>query len=261
MTMGKLERSQSQTPSIVNGINNSLHFSAKFQESVPLKCQTHLYSEKEFHTKFEDLRKQAVIIATTSVFCNFSLAVAAFVWALLRNSASTSAFAAGCALDVFSSAIVFWRYYGSTHNQFMHEREHIACIYLGSMFIISASAIVGKAVMDLITKTLPSTIDLMLYLSTIAVIVCSILALTKLVLYRKMRSDSILLDAINTFLSALFAVVIIVTLLIIDSNPQMWYLDPMMSILLATSMALYGIRVIWVNFSTPSEKEGYLSIP
>lgn len=65
---------------------------------------------------------------------------------------------ADCALDAVSSVIVFWRYYGSKHNLYMHAREQVACIYLGVLFVISGAAVIGKATADIITQSLPSSV-------------------------------------------------------------------------------------------------------
>jgi len=214
-----------------------------------------------YQENHEKLRRKAVAVALASLFFNCVLAMAAFVCTLLRNSASTSAFAADCALDGVSSVIVFWRYYGSHRNLYMHAKEQVACIYLGILFVISGAAVIGKATADIISQAMPSSIDLMLYLATCSLVICSGLFVAKFWLYRRMRSDSMLLDAINTLISAVFSVLIIGASLLIDKDVRLWYLDPLASILLAICMAVYGIKCIYDNFPSNNPRNGYINIP
>jgi len=217
--------------------------------------------ESAYQAQYEKLRKKAVAIAIISLISSVFLALAAFIISLLHNSASTTAFAADCTLDAISSVIVFWRYYGSHQGLYMHAREQVACIYLGVLFVISGAAVIGKAVADIITQSLPSSIDYMLYLASASLVICSLLFVAKFWLYRRMRSDSMLLDAINTLISAIFCVVLIGCVLLIDRDMRLWYLDPLASMLLALAMATYGIKCVWDNFSTAQPRNGYLQMP
>ena len=88
----------------------------------------------------------------------------------------------------------------------------------------------------------------MIYLAIAGTIGCTIMAVFKCGLYKLIRDNSLLLDAINTVISALFAVSIIMTQLLIKINPSFWYLDPILSILLAFFMIGFGVKVIRQNF-------------
>ncbi|KAI1292038.1 putative transmembrane protein [Halotydeus destructor] len=217
--------------------------------------------DTSYQEHYEKLRRKAVLVSVASLVLNAMLAMAAFVCTLLRNSASTSAFAADCALDGVSSMIVFWRYYGSHRNMYMHAKEQVACIYLGILFVISGAAVIGKASADIITQALPSSIDLMLYFASASLVICSGLSVAKFWLYRRMRSDSMLLDAINTLISAVFALVMIGFSLMIDGNVSLWYLDPVASIFLSLTMIIYGIKCIYDNFPSNNPRNGYIQVP
>ena len=119
----------------------------------------------------------ALHISIASIAINFVLAVASL---LTGTSSSNCAFAVDCALDVFSSAILVWRFYGDTssyggngyasastrltasrHNIYQslnlsgnylspsHRKELIACIGLGIMFIVSGVIVIAKSGLDL----------------------------------------------------------------------------------------------------------------
>ena len=57
------------------------------------------------------------------------------------------------------------------------------------------------------------------------------------------------LTVINTVVSTVFAVSIIMSQALINVNPTFWYLDPVLSIILAVFMAAFGIKVIHQNFN------------
>jgi len=101
----------------------------------------------------------------------------------------------------------------------------------------------------------------MLYLASSSLVICFGLALAKLWLWRRLRSDSMLLDAVNTFISVVFCGLIIGCAFLIDYDMRLWYLDPLISILLALFMALYGIKCIYDNFSAKVDRDGYVSVP
>lgn len=94
-------------------------------------------------------RGHAIIVSALSLLLNLLLAIAALTIAAMANSASISAFAANCLLDVLSSLILLWRFASDSHDKHLERREQIACLGLAIMFIISGLAVIGKSVADL----------------------------------------------------------------------------------------------------------------
>lgn len=54
---------------------------------------------------------------------------------------------------------------------------------------------------------------------------------------------------INTVISTVFALSIVLSQVLINVNPSFWYLDPVLSIVLAIFMMGFGIKVIHQNFN------------
>lgn len=54
---------------------------------------------------------------------------------------------------------------------------------------------------------------------------------------------------INTLISTVFAMSILMSQTLINVNPSFWYLDPILSIVLALFMMGFGIKVIHENFN------------
>lgn len=99
------------------------------------------------------LSREVIIVNLVSLLVNLSLSIIAFYFSFVNNSPSTQAFATDCVLDLISSGIVLWRYYGDTSSIYMQAREQIACIYLGALFVLSSLAIIIKATSDVVSDT------------------------------------------------------------------------------------------------------------
>ncbi|XP_040061263.1 transmembrane protein 163 isoform X2 [Ixodes scapularis] len=199
-------------------------------ESTPLKLDAHLLDNGPYQGG--DLnRKCALTLSIVSVVFNLVVGGTGFVFAFQRNSASIYAFAAECLLDMLSSIIVIWQYL-TPHYSF--ARERIACMLLGLFFIISAIAIISKAMEDLIVRESPTWIPILIILAGVGAAACFALALVKFVLARRMGSLSLVLDVSD---------------LVYDSNPEIWYMDAVLSTVAALVMLLVGAKVLFENWS------------
>lgn len=222
-----------------NNNNNNRLGGSSFQASVEFRSRA--------------ISKKLIIVNLISLLINLLLAIVGFYFSFVNNSSTTTAFAADCVLDFISSAIVLWRYYGDLNSMYMQAREQIACIYLGALFEISALAIIIKASTDMAVgpdANLEQTIGYdLVYLAAAATVTCTIVTVFKCSLYRTIRDESILLDVINTVISTVFAMSIIMSQALININPSFWYVDPILSIILALFMAGFGLKVIHQNFN------------
>ena len=215
-------------------------------ERLPIKYESFdlkLY-EKNLELK---IHKQAVIVSISSVIINFILAIISLTSAIIWNSAASSAFAADCALNVFSSIILLWRFSDKhADRKKIDNREQKACLALAVLFLLSGIAVIIKSFTDLIYETFSSTsIDAILYLASFGFIACGSLAIAKFIMYKRMGSSAMLIESINSLISVMFALVIITTTIIIQFESGLWRLDPIISILFAIMMIVYGIRVIF----------------
>ncbi|XP_023224141.1 transmembrane protein 163-like [Centruroides sculpturatus] len=179
-----------------------------------------------------------------SAFVNVVLASAAIVCAVYCNSSAMYAFAMDSLLDMLCCSVVFWRFYGSNYSIHLEDRENTACLVLGVLFIISSIGIVCKGLIDLNTLNYPTKMREVFVLTSVASALCLIMAISKFYAYKKMKSQSLLLEAINTGLSAVLSILIIVAELLYHYINKIGYLDPLMSMIIALVLFTYGIRVI-----------------
>ncbi|KAH7983689.1 hypothetical protein HPB52_013546 [Rhipicephalus sanguineus] len=207
-------------------------------ETTPLKLDSQLLDNSPYEGG--DLNRKCVLtLSIVSVVFNIVVGGTGFVFAFQRNSASIYAFAAECLLDMLSSIIVIWQYL-TPHYSF--ARERVACMLLGLFFILSAVAIISKAMDDLIVRESPTWIPVLIILAGVGAAACFLLAVIKFILAKRLGSLSLVLDGINSLISSFCAVAIIVSDLVYDSNPEVWYMDAVLSTVAALIMLLVGAK-------------------
>ncbi|XP_055926873.1 transmembrane protein 163-like isoform X2 [Argiope bruennichi] len=225
--------------------SNSLSFiesiSKSFgREDIPLKINDSLADRK----RKEHLRLYVIALCITSVILSLVLCILAFIFASLRHSPATFAFAADCVLDLLSSFIVIWRYFGSPYRLGSYSREYKACISLGVLFIVAGVGVIIEGIYFLFAKDIPKWYSVLIILAAVGSFVCFLVGFAKYVLGRKLNSEALYLDALNSILSGLFALVIIISDVVYLKNKTMWYLDPLLSIVLSVGMLALGFRTI-----------------
>lgn len=224
-----------------------------FPESVPLKLE----EDADTHHQNENLRRYTIALCVVSVVINLVLCILGIVFAAMRRSPATFAFAADCVLDLLSSSVVIWRYFGSHYTMYSSSRENKACISLGVLFILAGFGVIIEGLLFLYLKDKPKWLLELLVLAGFGVVACVLLGVAKLILCRKINSKSLFLDALNSFLSALFALVIIISDVVYCHNKKIWYLDPVLSIIFSVALLAYGFQVILSHCRSPEEKPGF----
>ncbi|KAG8186443.1 hypothetical protein JTE90_012364 [Oedothorax gibbosus] len=213
-------------------------------ESTPLKFNDSLAERKDK----ERLRLWSLIICFISVVLNLAMCTVAFTFAAMRNSPAIFAFAADCCLDTISSAIVIWRYLGTPFSVYSQSREIRACVCLGVLFIFAGIGVLIASSYFLYLKELPRWFPVLIILSGIGGATCFIIGMIKYVLSKRLSSESLFLDALNSVLSGLFALVIIISDVVYLYNKSVWYLDPILSIFLCTGLIIIGSRTIAIHW-------------
>lgn len=242
----------------------SVYGSHNISETIPLKSSQ---SQKELLKKQQELKKKAEFLksiviwaSVISIFLNLIMAIAAFVIAAMRDSAATYAFGADCLLDLISSAILLWRFFGNEDHE-ATEKERKACITLGILFVTSAIAVICKASVDIVQMDKPVTFHALYILAVFGTTTCFLMAIIKIVLAKLVNSASLMLDAVNSVISGMLALVIILSDTVYHMNNDIWYLEPTMSIILSALLVLYGIKVIVDNSGSPKSKSTSIGLP
>lgn len=191
----------------------------------------------------QSYRKKALWVSWVSIFVTLVLAVAAFTVSFMRHSASAFGFAFDAALDVLSSIIVVWRYSNAAavHSA---NREYIACVILGVVFILSSLCILGKAIHDLATKLLPEVDDFLFSVSIVSGVMCIILAVFKFMLGRVLTSRALITDGFNSLVGGVMGFSILISAEVFKHDPKVWYLDGSIGVLIGLIILAYGVKLL-----------------
>nr|CAB3267047.1 transmembrane protein 163-like [Phallusia mammillata] len=192
-------------------------------------------------------RTGAVIVSWISIVLTLTIGVIEFIVAKNENSAAAFGLAFSAILDVISSAVVLWRYYG-TYNTFSNRREHISCIVLGCLFIVSAIGIAGKAIFDLLMGETPDMSEnglrVLVITSAVASISCIFLFIIKTVIAKKLASWTIFTDALNSLAGAVVATSMVVTSEVTKDNSYLWFLDASVGLVVSLFLIIYGLWLL-----------------
>uniref|UniRef100_UPI00358ED6BA transmembrane protein 163 n=1 Tax=Myxine glutinosa TaxID=7769 RepID=UPI00358ED6BA len=189
-------------------------------------------------------RRWTLAVSLLSIVITLALAVAAFVVSSLQSSAAAFGFAFDALLDVLSSIIVVWRYSkaGAVHSA---HREYQACVVLGIIFLLSAVCIMSKAIHDLVRRLLPEVDDFLLTVSILSGVVCLILSVAKFALGRILTSKALITDGFNSLVGGLMGFSMLASAEIYASNPNVWYIDGTIGLVIAIVILAYGIRLLF----------------
>ncbi|XP_042369163.1 transmembrane protein 163-like [Plectropomus leopardus] len=191
----------------------------------------------------QSYRKKALWVSWVSIVITIILAIAAFTVSIMRHSASAFGFAFDATLDVLSSVIVLWRYSNAAAVHSAH-REYIACVILGVIFILSSLCILGKAIHDLATKLLPEVDDFLFSVSIVSGLVCIILAVIKFMLGKVLTSRALITDGFNSLVGGIMGFSILISAEVFKHEPQVWYLDGTIGVLIGLIILAYGIKLL-----------------
>uniref|UniRef100_A0A3B4A8M2 Cation efflux protein transmembrane domain-containing protein n=1 Tax=Periophthalmus magnuspinnatus TaxID=409849 RepID=A0A3B4A8M2_9GOBI len=191
----------------------------------------------------QSFRRKALAVSWVSVVVTTALAIAAFIVSFMRHSSSAFGFAFDASLDVLSSAIVLWRYSNAAAVHCAH-REHVACLVLAVLFVLSSFCIMGKAVHDLITRNPPELDDFLLSVSVLSGALCSVLAILKMFLGRVLTSRALITDGFNSLVGALMGFSILVSAEVFKNHPDVWFLDGTIGVLIGVVILVYGVKLL-----------------
>ncbi|XP_072034459.1 transmembrane protein 163a-like [Amphiura filiformis] len=189
-------------------------------------------------------RYSALATAWASVIVLLVLGIISF--GISGSSRSPAAFGFGfdCILDVLTSAVVIWRFYGSIGTLYSSDRERIALLLLGCFFIVASLSIFARSVTDLVSQQHPKHGYPLFILAAVSVAACSILAIAKFIIAMKLKSKSVRTDGYSSLAGAITSFSILITTKLIERDRNIWYLDAIVGIAVGFLLLFYGVKVL-----------------
>ncbi|XP_033103432.1 transmembrane protein 163-like [Anneissia japonica] len=203
-------------------------------------------NEGDVQANSEEQRKwetAAVALAYISVFSLVALGSFSFYVSSITNSAAAFGFGFDCFLDVGTSVVVIWRFYGKTSTSYSVERELKALLFLGILFILAAISVAGKSIKYLVDGTLVKTSAWLYGLAVCSTLICMFLSISKFYTAYKLNSQSVRADGYSSLACGITSFTIIISSLVYSSNKNVYYLDDIIGIILSVLLLCYGIKL------------------
>lgn len=171
-----------------------------------------------------------------------------------QNSSSTSlGTVMNNLVQILSFLLVMWRYMGPADI----FKEKKCLLALSSLFIISAFISAFKSISQLAMKLLTYSTYSLIAVNAIQSLIYLVLAGFKLWILRKVgRLDgyySLLADAVNTIVCALYCLESCVSMWVYLTNPDCWYLEAVFEMLFVIFLLAFGIFLIYKRNQAPKE--------
>jgi len=113
--------------------------------------------------------------------------------------------------------------------------------------MLAGFGVISEGIYFLCTREIPKWFTVLVILAAVGSSACVLMGIAKYILSKKLESETLFLDALNSFLSGLFALVIIISDIAYWKDKNIWYLDPVLSIILSLGLIAFGLRTIIIH--------------
>jgi divalent metal cation (Fe/Co/Zn/Cd) transporter len=207
-----------------------------------------LFVSSEASLSHEDettTRHALITLNIISIVVSTVCGLITFFLAIEEQSASALGFATDTILDVLAFITIIWRF---TSSQDQAKREIYVLRILAVLFFLSGFAVFIDSILDIRNQIHPIPNHYLAVAVDIQTIIFSCLAFGKYKVAKKLRVISAYSDAFNTLISALMALSVAVSITIYNSNPNVWYIDPIVGIFISVTIMIYGIWMMYKSF-------------
>jgi divalent metal cation (Fe/Co/Zn/Cd) transporter len=207
-----------------------------------------LFVSSEASLSHEDettTRHALITLNIISIVVSTVCGLITFFLAIEEQSASALGFATDTILDVLAFITIIWRF---TSSQDQAKREIYVLRILAVLFFLSGFAVFIDSILDISNQIHPIPNHYLAVAVAIQTLIFSCLAFGKYKVAKKLRVISAYSDAFNTLISALMALSVAVSITIYNSNPNVWYIDPIVGIFISVTIMIYGIWMMYKSF-------------
>jgi divalent metal cation (Fe/Co/Zn/Cd) transporter len=176
----------------------------------------------------------------------------AFIVGLVVSGSSSSSATLGYALenlvDLVSSLVVIWRFYGEVADDELEKREKRASIGIALMIILLSICVFSVAVGHLGEKHAPKSIHDLIGLSVPSFLIFSFLGFVKWRISNQLRSPAMRKDAVCSLAGAILSLGVLIGAALFMNDDAIWWFDAFVAILISVCLFLYGLRTLVKNY-------------
>lgn len=208
--------------------------------------ESFLIVEDEDPKTLASLYKQALAISWVSILFSLASGIAAIVLSFQNRSESLFAYGLDALLDSLSSVAVVWRFSDSTDHATAHFREYKACLAIGVLFMVSASSLIGRSILGILTRTkLVNNVTLIMEISLSCGIISLAIGVIKIYIGFKVGSQALYTDSIITLVGSATCFMALASLELYTHDKQLWFLDSVFGIVCGFFLIVFGIRLLY----------------
>ncbi|CAF1628838.1 unnamed protein product [Adineta ricciae] len=242
--MARYERFDDDVPALKanplsrSNISNDPETNEKIDLFVPTNASLSVEEERTTRHALITLNIISIVVSTVCGIITFFLAVE-------ERSVSALGFAVDTILDVLAFVTIIWRF-TSSHDQ--AKKEIYVLRILAVLFFASGFGVFIDSAVDIRHKIHPIPNHYLVVAVAIQTIVFFCLAFGKYTVAKKLNVISAYSDAFNTFISASMALSVAFSITIYNSNPSVWYFDPMVGMVISVTIMVYGVWMMFKSF-------------
>jgi len=157
-------------------------------------------------------------------------------------------------VDLFSSLVVLWRFFnpGDTHERvlLLKKREKRASVAISFILFALGIGIVVSAIFDFKEAeeaSIDFNQDLLIIMSLVFTVVFFILTIIKLQMSVLLDSRALLKDGYCSLFGTILACSLFLNTIIVASIPMLWWLDPIISLIVGIASLFIGLRSVLIQ--------------
>jgi len=192
----------------------------------------------------------AILISWASIAATVILGVSAFVVAIIMHSSAMLAHALSSLVDVVSSIVILWRFWGGTiasveRAQLLINREKRANILIASTLLLVAIIVVIEASVDLSKKQGPDGTVALLIIGNFSLAIYGVIAFIQYHCYKNLQSEAMKKNAIMSTTSSVLSIGIIISSAIHLHHSGVWFVDAAVALIVAVAIGSYAIKTLY----------------
>ena len=196
--------------------------------------------------------REALLISYVSIALTVLTSVIGLVLALMFKSAATLGYALDSFVDIISSVIVVWRFWGDGSNNprdaaRLALREKRASVGIAFTFVCLWILVTVTASQHLKAKTGPENAGALLAITAPSVFLLGAIGAGKIHFARCLGSPALKKDGVCSLAASLMSLSIVLSIIIYKSDPMAWWIDAVAAICIALGLGLYGLRTLVKN--------------
>lgn len=193
----------------------------------------------------QTLVDRAIALSWFTIAYNLIEGVVSVYFGLSDDSMALAGFGADSFIEVFSAALVLWRFRSETGGACVPvERERRATLGIGALFVALAAATAAGAVLQLREGGHPETTVPGLAISAVSLGFMFFLWRAKARLATALDSATVLKDAACSLACIKLSVILLLGSLFFMISPALWWSDAAAAALLAVFIGLEGAQTI-----------------